>query len=157
MTLFISQFVVELLAPFGGDVPPPPTPTPEARTVRFDAGLGSNWWIVPQLDDSSDNLRDKAVKSFVATGKMTVPRFSIYAYGPADNIDVATIEAGTNSASGKKLLPTTTQVQRSARKQINIPNAMLHTVRLEGTWDGQGIVDRVDEIVYEVARQGIRR
>lgn len=156
MSLFISQFVVELLAPFGEQPPPPPV-TPEARTMRFDAGLGSDWWVVAQITDSGDNLRDKCVKSFVATGKMTVPQFSIYAKGPQKNIDVAAMEAGTGSATGKKPLPTTTEVQRTARRQLNVPNAMLWTWRLEGIWNGEGIPDRVDEVVIETAAQGIRR
>lgn len=157
MTVAISQFVVEILV-LQGDAPPPPVTPPNAITGRFDAGaLGTNWYLVPQLDDSADNLRDKVIKAFVATGKMTNPQFSIYGYGPAEDINVDDIETGINSASGKKALPSTTHVQRTARKQINVPNCMLHTARLEGIWDGTGMKDRIDEIVYEVARQGIRR
>lgn len=156
MSIFISQFFAELLVPFG-EVPPPPVTPPNARTMIFDAGNGAEWYVVLQLSDSSNNLRDKVVKSFIATGKMTVPQFSIYAYGPQKNINMTDIEDGTNSSSGKKSLPSTTQVQRTARRQINIPNAMLHTCRLEGIWDGEGLRDQVHEICYEVADQGIRR
>jgi len=156
MTLHISQFVVELLVPLS-EAPPPPPVTPEARTMQFDSGLGASWFLVPQLDDSSDNLRDKTVKAFVATGKMTAPFFSIYSYGPQKNINVSDIEEGINSVTGKKRLRSTSQVQRSARVQINVTNAELHTCRLEGRWDGTGMKDRVDEIVYEVAQQGVRR
>lgn len=156
MSIYISQFFTEVLVP-NGDVPPPPTPPPPVSTGRFDAGLGNYWYIVPQLSDSGDELRDKVIKAFHVTGKMTAPYFSVYTYGPAQDIDVDDIEDGINSNSGKKALPSTTQVQRTARKQINCPNAELHTCRLEGTWDGEGMKDRIDEIAYEIARQGIRR
>jgi hypothetical protein len=156
MTIHISQFVTELGVPLSGS-PPPPVMPPVAETARFDAGLGNTWYLVPQLTDSGGELRDKVIKAFRATGKMTVPQFSVYAYGPEKEINVTDIEDGVRSSSGKKPLPSTTQVVQSARKQINVPNAMLHTVRLEGTWDGTGMKDRIDEIVYEVAQQGIRR
>jgi hypothetical protein len=34
---------------------------------------------------------------------------------------------------------------------------MMHLVRIEGRWDGTGDRDRIDEIFYEIAQQGIRR
>ena len=154
MSVFISQFFAELLVPFG-EAPPPPPVVPQARTMRFDAGLGAEWWILPQL--AGDNLRDQVVKSFIATGKMTVPQFSVYSKGPGKNINIADMEQGINSATGKRNLPSTTQVQRYARRQANVPGSMLWTVRLEGIWNGEGIRDRVDEIACEVAEQGIRR
>ena len=156
MSIYISQFYTVVMVP-EGDVPPPPTSPPAVQTGRFDAGLGNTWYLVPQISDSGDELRDKVIKAFHATGKMTAPYFSIYAYGPAEDIDVDDIEDGVSSASGKKPMVSTTQVQRSKRFQINVPNAELHTCRLEGTWDGEGIKDRIDEICYEVARQGVRR
>ena len=156
MTLHISQFVVELLVPLS-EAPPPPPVTPRVETVRFDAGAGSSWYLVAQLTDSGIELRDKTVKAFRATGKMTVPQFSIYGYGPTKAINVTDIEDGINSNTGKLALPTTTQVVQTARKQLNVANVMTHTFRLEGVWDGTGEPDRIDEVVYEVAQMGVRR
>jgi hypothetical protein len=120
-------------------------------------GLAVNWFLVPQLSDSGVELRDKTIKSFRATGKMTNPQFQIYSYGPEEGIDVAAIEAGTDSTTGAILLTDTTQVTQTPRHQINVVNAMTHTVRLAGIWPGTGEPDRVDEIVYEVSQQGVRR
>ncbi len=133
-----------------------PVIDPIITTVRFDAGSSASWFLVPPLTDSGDNLRDKVVKAVTITGKMTDPTFDIYAYQPGDEIDVAVIEAGTGSQSGTKTLASSTQVTRYPRKQINVPNAELSTIRLAGEWTG-GMKDRIDQIVIEVASQGIRR
>ena len=156
MTLHISQFVTELLVPLSVAPPPPPV-TPTVESVRFDAGSGSSWYLVAQLTDSGVETRDKTVKAFRATGKMTVPQFSIYGYGPQRSVNVTDIEDGVNSNTGKRPMRTTTEVQQSARKQINVANVMLWTWRLEGVWDGSGEPDRIEEVVCEVAQQGIRR
>jgi hypothetical protein len=132
-------------------------PSATSGTFRFDAGLGTSWYLVPQLTDSGVELRDKVVKAFRATGKMTVPQFSVYGYGPEDEVNVTAIENGTDSNTGKIALPDSALVVQSPRQQVNVPNSVLHTIRLEGVWDGEGIPDRIDEIVYEVAQQGVRR
>jgi hypothetical protein len=125
---------------------------------RFDArGGGSSWYLIPQLSDGGIELRDKTIKAFRPTGKMTNPYFSIYKSGSQEPIVVSDMEDGINSATGKIPLPTTTEVEVYARTQINVANAMLYTWRLEGVWDGEGDVDRIDEVTVEVAQQGIRR
>jgi hypothetical protein len=88
---------------------------------------------------------------------MTSPYFSIYKNGSQEPIVVSDMEDGINSATGKIPLPTTTEVEQYARTQVNVANAMLYTWRLEGTWDGLNEPDRIDEVVCEVATQGIRR
>lgn len=126
--------------------------------MRFDSGgegVFTDWFVVVQI--SGDNLRDQAVKSFIATGKMTAPKFSIYRFGPGKNIDVAAMEEGTGSATGKRKLPSTSDVQRCDRRTVNVPGAMNHTCRLEGIYDGNGIKDQIHEILYELCDQGVRR
>ena len=157
MTLHITQFVTEVLVPLS-EVPPPPTVTPRVETARFDArGGGSSWYLVPQLSDGGIELRDKTIKAFRPTGKMTSPQFSIYKNGSQEPIVVSDIEDGINSATGKIPLPTTTEVEVYARTQVNVANAMLYTWRLEGVYDGVGDPDRIDECTVEVAIQGVRR
>lgn len=127
-------------------------------TQRFDAGtLGNSWYLIPQLSDSGDNLRDKHIKAARVTGKVTDANFKVYKYGATDPIVMDDLTDGTNSITGPVALTDNTHVTQSQRYQINVPNAALHTIRVEGTWDGAGIKDRVDEIEYEVAEQGIRR
>lgn len=135
-------------------VPPDESPV---RTFTVGAGLGSSWYIVLQLSDSGHELRDKVVKSLRVTGKLTNAVAKIYAYGPKEDIAVEQIEDGIGQKA-TIALTNTTQVQQSRRFQVNVKNAMTHTVRVEGSGGNAGdIRDRIDEIVYEVARQGVRR
>jgi hypothetical protein len=150
----ISQLTIELAR---GPEVIPPEDNPASIFVFGIGGLVVNWWIVPQLSDSGIELRDKVIKSFRATGKFTNPKFQVYGYGPQQDINVDDIEEGVNSRTGAVVMADTTQVQQSKRFQVNVPNSMLHTVRLQGMYPGTGERDRVDEIVYEVSQQGIRR
>lgn len=150
----VSQLVVEL------GYSPTTTPPTDSPTPVFAFGLGAlevNWWLVPQLSDSGIELRDKVVKSFRATGKLSNPKFQVYGYGPTQEIDMDDIEEGINSRTGLIIMPDTNQVAQSKRFPVNVPNCMTHTVRLQGMYPGTGERDRIDEIVYEVAQQGIRR
>ena len=133
--------------------PPAESPT---RTYTVGEGLGNNWFIALQLSDSGDELRDKVVKSVRVTGKVTNCRAKVYGYGPMQNISVEDIEKG-NGQRVTVQIPNTDDVQQSKRHQINVPNCMTHTIRIEGSWPGEGRPDRVDEITMEVSRQGIRR
>lgn len=136
-----------------------PTP-PEIglHTFRFDAGVGPTpWYIVPQLSDSGSELRAKHLKSVRVTGKVTNAAGKGYGYDVGENIVVEDLETGENSKTGPVPLPDTSQVVRGERKQMRVPNAELHTVRIEGVWDGEGEPDRVDEIAYEYTEKGVRR
>lgn len=130
---------------------------PSVGTFRFDDGNGNEWFLASPPSNSGVGERDKVIKSFRATGKMTAPQYAIYGYGPSDSIDTADIEAGTNSSTGLKSFTTTAGVAQTPRIQINVPNCMQHLVRVSGVWDGTGVKDRVDQILYEVATQGVRR
>lgn len=148
----ISQLCIELgLGP--EIVPPSDSPV---GTFTVGAGLGLDWFIALQLSDSGVELRDKVVKPVRITGKTTRGLVKVYGYGPKEDINVAHIEDGIGQKATLSI-DDTTQVQQSRRLPVNVKNAMTHTVRVEGVWDGEGIPDRIDEIVYEVARQGIRR
>ena len=151
---FISQFV--LLVGRGPEVVPP-ADSPSSTFV-FDEGLGESWYIVPQLTDSGIEERDKVVKSVSVRGKVTNASFGVFGQGATNDVDVAAIEAGNiNSLTGVRALPNTTLVQQSKRYPVNAHNITNHTVRVQGRWDGTGMRDRIDEIVYEVAIQGARR
>lgn len=134
-------------------VPPADSPT---DTFTFDEGLGNDWFIALQLSDSGDELRDKVVKSLRVTGKVTSCLAKVYGYGPLENINVGDIEQGIGQRVAVSL-PNTTQVQQSKRHQINVPHSMTHTIRIEGHDFGNGERDRIDEVVMEISRQGVRR
>lgn len=126
-------------------------------TFRFDTGAGNEWFIVPPISDSGEELRSKVVKAARVTGKVTDASFSVYGYDIGANISVADLRAGTNSSTGDISLPDTTQVAQSARKPLNVSNAVLTTIRVAGTWSNEGTKDRIDEVVYELAVEGVRR
>lgn len=131
--------------------------TPTITTERFDAGTGSSWYIAPPITDSDEELRSKVVKSIRVTGKVTNCLAMVYGYDVSDPILVSDLEDGDNSSTGSIGVDPTTQVAQLPREQVNVPNAVLHTVRIAGDDTGQTTRDRVDEIVAEVAVQGARR
>jgi hypothetical protein len=134
-----------------------PSAVGDTATKRFDAGIGNSWWLLPQLSDSGVELRDKVIKAVRVTGKVTDAAFKVYGYGATEELDIASMIAGTNSRTGEVAIPDSTGVKSTQRYPVNVPGSALHTVRVEGTWDGENIKDRVDEIEYEIAEQGARR
>lgn len=148
----ISQVALEVMTPFV-EVPT----TTGIGTERFDSGNGTAWMVTAQISDAGNELRSKVIKSGRVTGKLTNASFRIYGYDINDPINVADIEAGINSSTNAITLPDSTQVAQSPRKQVNVKNAVLATIRVEGDCTGEDIMDRVDEVIYEQADQGVRR
>lgn len=126
-------------------------------TMRFDAGTGNDWYCVPQLSDSGVELRAKVIKAMRVTGAVQDASFQMYTFGPTEGVDVAAIEAGTGSSSGSIVLSDTTGVAQSQRTPLNCPNALLHTVRVAGTWTDGDVKSRIDELEYELSIQDARR
>ena len=157
MTVHISQFSVEVWAPTTPTPPPPPTTTPGVGTFRFDSGLGSSWYLVPPVTDSGNELRSKVVKTLRATGRVHNCSMTAYGYDVNQEIVAADLEEGINASCRAQSIPDTTQVAQSMRKQINVKNAVLHTMRIEGSDIGQPDRDEIHELCYEVADQGARR
>jgi hypothetical protein len=153
-TVSVSQVIIEFS--LGEEIPPSP-PEPITGTFAFDEGGGVEWWIACQPSDSGVETRDKVIRSLVVTGLITNADAKIYVWGPTDPVVVSDIEDGINSTTGAVLLPDTTNVTRSPRMQVNCSNAMIHLIRVAGTWDGTGPRNRVDEMQYEVSVLGVRR
>jgi hypothetical protein len=153
--IFVSQIVFEVMSPFEGDEPPPSTTG--VGTFQFDGGEGSDWYIVGQIVDSGNELRSKVVKSAHATGRLTNPKILIYGYDVQSVVNTQDLEDGTNSTTGAIPLPDSAGVAQSPRVNVDVPNAVLHTIRLQGDDTGNDERDEVHEIVYEVAEQGVRR
>lgn len=126
-------------------------------TQRFDAGKGNFYYLVPPVADSGDELQSKTVKSIRVTGKRTNASVLGYGYDVESPINVSDLENGTNSATDVIPVANSTQVTQSERKTVNIPNAVLHTVRVQGDDTGQTTRDRIDEVVTEQSIIGVRR
>lgn len=139
---------------------PPPPDAPITRTFQFDAGIGSNWYLIPQLSDSGDELRSKQVKAAHLTGRVHNCSFMSYAYNPEQPIKMDELEAGERSyvrtVTRPQSFPDTEHVEQTRRRQVNVVGT-LHTIRVEGSDVGQPERDRIEEVVYEVSEQGVRR
>lgn len=132
-----------------------------AETRRFDAGTGSSYYVVAQVSDSGDDLRSKTVKSIRTTGIRTNVSGMAYGYDVNQEISVDDLETGTRTNTRMTTRPQdfsdSTGVTQSERKPINVANAVLSTVRIEGDDTGNEQRDRIDEIIVEQAKQGVRR
>lgn len=149
----ITQVVAEVMVPFTEGN----TTQSGVRTTRFDAGEGSVYYLVSPVVDSGVELRSKTIKSVRQTGRRTNVSAMIYGYDVDDSISVNDLEAGVNSSTGPIALDDSTDVAQSEREPCNVVNSVLWAVRLEGDDTGQAERDRIDEIVVEVAEQGVRR
>jgi len=156
MSEHISQFSVEVWVPTT-PTPVPPVTTPAVGTFRFDTGLGQSWYLVPALVDSGDELRSKVVKTLKVTGRVHNCSMTAYGYDINQQIITADLEAGTNASCRPQGVPDCAQVAQSPRKQINVKNSVLWTMRIEGDDTNQPDRDEVHELLCEVADQGARR
>lgn len=156
MSLHVSQFSTTVWVPVG-ETPPPPVGPPQTGTFRFDAGIGSEYYLVPAIVDDGNELRSKTMKTMRATGKMTNPTMLAYGYDVNQGINTDDLEAGTNASTRTQTLASSTQVAQSRRVPINVKNAVLSTVRLAGDDRGETVRDTIHEIVIERAIEGVRR
>ena len=124
---------------------------------RFDAGEGSEWFIVAPVIDSGNELRSKVIGPARVTGKLTNASLMIYTWDVSGEIDLDELEAGTNSATGAISLPDTAHVAQSPLMSVNCPNAVLSTIRVAGDGRGAETRDEVHEALYQQSVQGVRR
>lgn len=131
------------------------------NTLRFDSGDGSNYYLVASVSDSGDELRSKTYKAVRLTGRRTNASARVYGFDVNQEIDVDELEAGTRTntrmTTNAQSFSDSTQVSQSQRKPVNITNAVLGTVRIEGDDTGNEDRDQIHEIVVEQAQQGVRR
>ncbi len=133
----------------------------QANTLRFDSGEGSNWYVVASISDSGDELRSKVLKAVRVTSRRTNSSAMAFGYDVNQEISISDLETGTRSNSRMTTNPQSftdsAEVSQSERKPINITNAVLSTVRIEGDDTGNEERDTIHEITVEQAIQGVRR
>ena len=127
--------------------------------MRFDAGLGSQWWILAQLSDSGNELRSKVVKDPYIIGRTTNGHLRVYRADVGQEIDIEAMEDDERllGASQSRPIPDKSHVTQSAMIRTNVSNAVMHTIRISGDDTDQPVRDRIDQICYQVAQQGVRR
>lgn len=133
----------------------------QVETLQFDAGEGSSYYVAAQVTDSGDELRSKTYKSVRVTSRRTNQSAMVYGYDAEQEISTDDLETGTRSDARMTTAPQSfadsAGVSQSVRKQVNIKNAVLSSVRVEGNDTGNEQRDQIHEIVVEAAREGVRR
>jgi hypothetical protein len=132
----------------------------EVNTYIFDQDAGTSvpWRLAAPFSDTGDELRGHIVKRVRATTKCTDASLGVFGFQPTEAIDSSALVAGNGaSLTGAISLPDSNDVTLTQQFQTNCPNLDVSTVQIQGTWDGSGDRDRVDEIVMEFAPQGVRR
>jgi len=126
-------------------------------TKRVDAGPGNAYYVVLPVSDAGDELRSHVVKSARVAGKRTNVTITGWGYDVNTPVNISDLENGTNSSTGALAVADSTQVSQSPLIGINIPNAVLSTVRVDGDDTGEDTRDQIHEILYQRASMGVRR
>jgi hypothetical protein len=134
---------------------------PSSGTFRFDAGNGVQYYMVPSVSDSGNELRSKTYKAMRATGRFHNASMMGFGYDVGQPIVTEDLEEGNRSntrmITRPQAIADSDEVSQSKRLPINVSNAVLGTVRLEGDDRGETQRDEVHEIVVEEAIEGVRR
>ncbi len=133
--------------------------TVSVGTYQFDAASGSavSWYVAPVFSDNGVETRSHVVKRVRATYKGTGVTAGVFGAQPTESIPVTSLETGNSSSlTGAVSVPTSTTPTQSQQLQVNCPNLVQSTVRIEGSYAGSGTVDSVHEIVIQSAIEGCR-
>ncbi len=128
-------------------------------TYQFDQASGSavSWYVAPVFSDHGVETRSHVVKRVRATYKGTGVSAGVFGAQPTESIPVTTLEAGNSSSlTGAVSVPTASTPTQSQQLQVNCPNLVQSTVRIEGSYAGSGTIDSVHEIVIQSAIEGAR-
>lgn len=134
------------------------------RTYRWDddtAGVSVPWYLAWQFTDNGSEDRPNHIgKYFGIVGKIGAGGTAgVYGAEPGESIPVAALEAGDHSTSksGTITIPASSTVTEYDDIELNIDNLKQFTVRIDGTWNGTGSRDRIDEVCLESYPLGARR
>jgi hypothetical protein len=133
-------------------------------TYVFDVPTGADvpyYWI-PQLTDSGNETRDKRVGALSFRGKTQRATIAVWGYSATQKVDTTTLATPSNApAAGNITGPITlvdsTDVTYTQRLPTNCKGLATHTIKVQGTYPGSGVRDRIDEVVYEQMVRGARR
>ena len=133
----------------------------EVGTYRFDTGSGSavNWYMTWAFADDGAEQNAKLIKGARVTGRFEDASLGIFGTRSNTDINVTALETdNTASLSGPiALTDATGSIHLDKWLKLRIPNALLYTARIEGTWSGSGEKSRVEEIVLRVETGALRK
>lgn len=133
------------------------------KTYRFDARQSGStetitWSGAWQIMDFNQDRQGKRVDSFQVTSRGQNTTAGVFLFQPSDSAEASVLDQSVSvSASGTITVSSTSSLQRSPYTLLNLPDAPLLTVKIQGSWNGSGQADRVDEVALEVvALEGMR-
>lgn len=133
----------------------------EMKTYRYDDGDGSDAgnfpaYLVWQISDDGFEDKSKYLKSIRPSGKFTNLSVKIYGQRPGGELIVEDLEDGTN-ALATIAFDASTEITRYRRKKFKVKNLANYAIRIATTWDGSGMLDRLDELALEIGLHGKKR
>lgn len=136
--------------------------TTTVRTYRWDderAAMAVPYYLAWQFSDWGVEDRPKTVKGLGVVGKQAAGGTAgIHGVEPKGAVDVDLLEAGNaGSKSGSISLPASGSPTQGDLIELDVDNLKQFTVRIDGTWPGNGERDRIDEVVIDAIVRGARR
>lgn len=129
-------------------------------TYQFDtvAGAAVSWYAAGPFEDWDSELRSHVVKRVRVTAKTTSGSIGVFGAQPTESIPVTSLEAGNSSSlTGAVAITNASTVTQSQQFQVNCPNLVQSTVRVQGVYNGSdAIKDQLHEIVIQAASEGAR-
>lgn len=115
-----------------------------------------DYYLAWQMMDNSAEATNKRITAIRVTGKLTNASVTIHAASPGDTINRSQIESGSGSRV-QVTFPNSSNVVRHERKKVRVRNLSIWTARIEGSWDGTGIKDRLEELIIEGQPHGVTK
>lgn len=124
---------------------------PVFDTFAFDTGtdISVPWFLAWQFMDAGIELTPKVIRKLRPRGAFTSATMQVYGVTPDAEIDIDDLEAGSNPLY-ETALDTTTAVTQYPVFKTRVKDALLYTVRLEGTSVSDGTLESLDQ-VHEVS------
>lgn len=135
----------------------------QTKTYRYSAGetglTSMPWYLVWQISDDGIENVSKRLHSIRLQGKFKTPVVQIHGARPSEKISATNMENGAQTDagtyfSGNISFADSTGVTRYLQKNVRIKNLANYAVRVSGTWDGNNIKDRLEEVVLEISTHG---
>lgn len=140
------------------------TSTTVVKTYRWDDPLSGEvvpYYMASEFSDWGEESRPKHVGPIfsVVAKQAAGGTAGVYGAEPGDSIPVTALEDGVHSTSksGIITLPIASTVSQEDVIELNIDNLKQFAVRVDGTWNGIGERDRIDEVIIQAEVVGARR
>ena len=121
--------------------------TDQFDTWSFDTGTGDSvpWFLAFSFSDSGVESIGKVIRKIRVKGAVTSGKVQIYTVTPNSDIEIGDLESGDNPAFESNLA-TSTVVKQYSQIKTRVSNALMWSVRLEGTSVSDGTEASLDQI-----------